>query len=110
MHDSDYTRRRFCRIASVTLLLCLTIIWQSDLHRISAQCIATNDTAGLSRYFPLPHRPGRELAGLEYGGVSREPLRMFLDAASNLPLIAVDRRSAAWRWSSVVGKSLRRSA
>src|SRR5471030_509931 len=59
-------------------LLTLTVAWHPDVERIGEQCIWTDDAEALelSRFVPAFRKPGREGAGLGYGGISRAPLRL----------------------------------
>jgi transcriptional regulator with AAA-type ATPase domain len=87
LEHSDYTLTS--PLASATQaggpLLCLTIVWHPDTSRIGEQCMV-GDTLGVSRYLPLFHRPGQALAGLGYGGISRESVLIKRDQQGNLEI------------------------
>jgi transcriptional regulator with AAA-type ATPase domain len=63
-------------------LLTLTIVWHPERARIGEQALgaASAGAIELNRYAPLFTRPGGEGLALGHGGISRQPLRLAMDA------------------------------
>lgn len=77
-------------------ILALTVLWHPDLARIGEQYLEPDNgrTIEVSRFLPLFARPGKEGLGLGHGGVSRQPLRLALEAGGRLSVTPPDSRMA----------------
>jgi len=77
-------------------ILALTVLWHPDLARIGEQYLEPDGgkTVEVSRFLPLFARPGKDGLGLGHGGVSRQPLRLALEAGAGLSVTPPESRMA----------------
>lgn len=94
--DSDHTLASPLRATSGLggPILALTIVWHPDLARIGAQYLdpAARGVLEVGRHTPLFCHPGKEGAALEFGGVSRLPLRLLKDGEGRVRIVPPDSR------------------